>query len=304
MAKIILKLKWLQRSLVSTEGMTEFRACWIVLNPAMIASLKIVDKIFNALWTKVGAYAPESWRRRPEVLELLLPDLSYWSFVSRVGEYAPESDKYQPLKSTNRMDKILFFPFFFSKWVHICRNDRFYCCSCRLNSTGISGWVCSGICTRTVRWKKQGLEAVSEWSVLKRMNGKGVCVRWWSGVEWNGTRLQPHGFVGGKKHIPWKWNEWNETKWANECQLLRAVGNSGVKHEMKLVEWKANTAMPTWESELQKMWQTITARATAGEQNSKWWLTPTNKYHERSEYLKGVLGGRCNHDWGMTERSE
>ena len=44
------------------------------------------------------------------------------------------------------MDKILFFPFFFSKWVHICRNDRFYCCSCRLNSTGISGWVCSGIC--------------------------------------------------------------------------------------------------------------------------------------------------------------
>ena len=65
-----------------------------------------------------------------------------------------------------------------------------------------------------------------------------------------------------------------------------------------------NTAMPTWESELQKMWQTITARATAGEQNSKWWLTPTNKYHERSEYLKGVLGGRCNHDWGMTERGE
>lgn len=46
------------------------------------------------------------------------------------------------------MDKILFFPFFFSKWVHICRNDRFYCCSCRLNSTGINGWVCSGICTK------------------------------------------------------------------------------------------------------------------------------------------------------------
>ena len=45
------------------------------------------------------------------------------------------------------MDKILFFPFFFSKWVHICRNDRFYCCSCRLNSTGINGWVCSGICS-------------------------------------------------------------------------------------------------------------------------------------------------------------
>ena len=62
--------------------------------------------------------------------------------------------------------------------------------------------------------------------------------------------------------------------------------------------------MPTWKSEQQKMWQTITARATAGEQNSKWWLTPTNKYHERSEYLKGVLGGRCNHDWGMTERGE
>lgn len=31
---------------------------------------------------------------------------------------------------------------------------------------------------RTVRWKKQGLEVVSEWSVLERMNGKGVCVRW------------------------------------------------------------------------------------------------------------------------------
>ena len=30
--------------------------------------------------------------------------------------------------------------------MHICRNDRFYCCSCRLNSTGINGWVCSGIC--------------------------------------------------------------------------------------------------------------------------------------------------------------
>ena len=67
--------------------------------------------IINPLWTKVGAYAPESWRRRPEVLELLLPDLSYWSFVSRLGAYAPESDKYQPLKSTNRMDKILFFLF-------------------------------------------------------------------------------------------------------------------------------------------------------------------------------------------------
>jgi len=31
---------------------------------------------------------------------------------------------------------------------------------------------------RTVRWKRQGLEEESEWSVLKRMNGKGVCVRW------------------------------------------------------------------------------------------------------------------------------
>ncbi|NLJ19531.1 MAG: hypothetical protein GX429_00135 [Bacteroidales bacterium] len=31
---------------------------------------------------------------------------------------------------------------------------------------------------RTVRWKKQGLEVMSEWSVLERMNGKGVCVRW------------------------------------------------------------------------------------------------------------------------------
>ena len=48
------------------------------------------------------------------------------------------------------MDKILFFPFFFSKWVHICRNDRFYCCSCRLNSTGINGWVCSGICNNEI----------------------------------------------------------------------------------------------------------------------------------------------------------
>ena len=31
---------------------------------------------------------------------------------------------------------------------------------------------------RTVRWKMQGLEVVNEWSVLKRMNDKGVCVRW------------------------------------------------------------------------------------------------------------------------------
>ena len=31
---------------------------------------------------------------------------------------------------------------------------------------------------RTVRWKKQGLEVMNEWSVLERMNGKGVCVRW------------------------------------------------------------------------------------------------------------------------------
>jgi hypothetical protein len=31
---------------------------------------------------------------------------------------------------------------------------------------------------RTVRWKKQGLEVMNEWSVLKRMNDKGVCVRW------------------------------------------------------------------------------------------------------------------------------
>ena len=67
---------------------------------------------------------------------------------------------------------------------------------------------------------------------------------------------------------------------------------------------KANTAMPTWESELQKMWQPDKAERPAGEQNSKWWLTPTNKYYERSEYDWGVLGGRCNHDWGVTERGE
>ena len=52
------------------------------------------------------------------------------------------------------------------------------------------------------------------------------------------------------------------------------------------------------------MWQTVTAWATAGEQNSKWWLTPTKYTMSFSEYLKGVLGGRCNHDWGMTERGE
>ena len=67
-------------------------------------------------------------------------------------------------------------------------------------------------------------------------------------------------------------------------------------------EWIRQLA--NMKSELQKMWQTVTAWATAGEQNSKWWLTPTNKYYERSEYLEGVLGGRCNHDWGMTERGE
>ena len=74
--------------------------------------------IINALWTKVGAYAPESWGRRPEVLEVLLPDLFYWSFVSRLGAYAPEWDKHRPWKSINRMDKILFFlflPFFHLK---------------------------------------------------------------------------------------------------------------------------------------------------------------------------------------------
>jgi hypothetical protein len=49
-----------------------------------------------------------------------------------------------------------------------------------------------------------------------------------------------------------KWNLWNESK----------HGYANMK------------------SELQKMRQTITARATAGEQNSKWWLTPTNKYYE------------------------
>ncbi|MFT3752881.1 MAG: hypothetical protein QM800_08380 [Paludibacter sp.] len=27
-------------------------------------------------------------------------------------------------------------------------------------------------------WEKQGLEVMNEWSVLERMNGKGVCVRW------------------------------------------------------------------------------------------------------------------------------
>jgi len=31
---------------------------------------------------------------------------------------------------------------------------------------------------RTVRWEKQGLYEENEWSVLERMNGKGVCVRW------------------------------------------------------------------------------------------------------------------------------
>ncbi len=50
------------------------------------------------------------------------------------------------------------------------------------------------------------------------------------------------------------------------------------------------------------MWQTVTAWATAGEQNSKWWLTPTNKYFERSEYLNGVLGDRSSHGWGLSER--
>ena len=31
---------------------------------------------------------------------------------------------------------------------------------------------------RTVRWKKQGPEIINAWSVLKRMNEKGVSVRW------------------------------------------------------------------------------------------------------------------------------
>ena len=31
---------------------------------------------------------------------------------------------------------------------------------------------------------------------------------------------------------------------------------------------------------------------------------PYKQIYERSEYHNGVLGGRCNHDWGMTERDE
>jgi len=55
---------------------------------------------------------------------------------------------------------------------------------------------------RTVRWKKQGLEVVSEWSVLERMNCKGVCVRWkavWSETEHGCNHMD---LQGGKRHIP------------------------------------------------------------------------------------------------------
>jgi len=40
-----------------------------------------------------------------------------------------------------------------------------------------AGWF-GAFFARTVRRKKQGLEVVSKWSVLERMNDKGVCVRW------------------------------------------------------------------------------------------------------------------------------
>ena len=44
--------------------------------------------------------------------------------------------------------------------------------------TGAAGsWFGAFFCPN-VALERQGLEVMNEWSVLERMNGKGVCVRW------------------------------------------------------------------------------------------------------------------------------